>query len=244
MIRQIVLSRTYRQSSNLGPEDLEHDPENRFFARASRPRLPAEMIRDNALALSGLLVKTPGGPGVKPYQPPGLWAEVSLGGNPKFVQDKGDKLFRRTLYTYWKRSSPPPAMVIFDAPNRETCVIQRPITNTPLQALAAMNDIQMIEASRHLAERVLKEGGENEEAKASWAFELATARKPESGELVELLDVYEAGLKKFGTDQEKATTLLSAGDSGRDASLPADQHAAWTVVASLLLNLDEVMTRN
>jgi len=244
MIRQIVLSRSYRQSSHLGPQDLEHDPENRLFARASRPRLAAEMIRDNALALSGLLVKTAGGPGTKPYQPPGLWAEVALGGNPKFVQDKGDKLFRRTLYTYWKRSAPPPAMVIFDAPNRETCVVQRPITNTPLQALAAMNDIQMIEASRHLAERVLKEGGDSEEAKAGWAFELSTARKPESGELVELLDVYRAGLEKFGSDEEKAIALLSAGDSKRDESLPKDQHAAWTVVASLLLNLDEVMTRN
>ena len=244
MIRQIVTSNTYRQSSDLGPQDLEHDPDNRLLGRASRPRLPAEMIRDNALAVSGLLVEQSGGPGVKPYQPPGLWAEVGLGGNPKFVQDKGDKLFRRTLYTYWKRSAPPPAMVIFDAPNRETCVIQRPITNTPLQALALMNDVQMIEASRHFAERVLKEGGDSDEAKASWAFELATAREPGSGELPELLDVYRAGIEKFGNEDEKATALLNAGDSERDESLPKDQHAAWTVVASMLLNLDETMTRN
>lgn len=243
MIRQIVTSRTYRQSSHLGPQDHEHDPDNRLWSRALRPRLQAEMIRDNALALSGLLVKTAGGPGVKPYQPPGLWAEVGLGGNPKFVQDHGDKLFRRTLYTYWKRSAPPPAMVIFDAPNRETCVIQRPITNTPLQALAAMNDVQMIEASRHFAERILSEGGESNEARAGWAFEQATARKPESGELVELLDVLEAGVEKFG-DAKKAKALLTAGESERNEKLPQDQHAAWTVVASLLLNLDEVMTRN
>jgi len=243
MIRQIVTSRTYRQSSNLGPEDHDYDPENRLWSRALRPRLQAEMIRDNALALSGLLVNKAGGPGVKPYQPLGLWAEVGLGGNPKFVQDHGDKLFRRSLYTYWKRSAPPPAMVIFDAPNRETCVIQRPITNTPLQALAAMNDVQTIEASRHFAERILTEGGENDEARAGWAFELATAREPESGELVELLGVYEAGIKKFA-DAEKAKALLAAGESDRNEKLPGDQHAAWTVVASLLLNLDEVVTRN
>ena len=244
MIRQIVLSRTYRQSSHLGPEDIERDPENRLLARAPRHRLPAEMIRDNALALSGQLVKTAGGPGVKPYQPPGLWAEVGLGGNPKFVQDKGDRLYRRSLYTYWKRSSPPPAMMIFDAPTRETCVMQRPVTNTPLQALAAMNDIQMMEASRHLAERILKEGGSNPVARAGWAFELATARQPESGELATLLDVYEHGLAKFAAETEKGHDLLSAGDSPRDETLPADEHAAWTVVASMILNLDEVMTRN
>ncbi len=244
MVRQIVLSRTYRQSSSLGPQDMDLDPENRLFARASRPRFPAEMIRDNALALSGLLVKDAGGPGVKPYQPPGLWAEVGLGGNPKFVQDKGDKLYRRTLYTYWKRSAPPPAMVIFDAPNRETCVIQRPITNTPLQALAAMNDVQVLEASRHFAERIMKEGGQGIESQASWAFELATAREPESGELSELLDVYHAGSKAFASAPENTDAFLSAGESPRDESLSSAEHAAWTLLASMLLNLDEVLTRN
>ncbi|MEM9018416.1 MAG: DUF1553 domain-containing protein, partial [Verrucomicrobiota bacterium] len=191
MVKQLVMSRTYRQSSNLGSEDRERDPDNRLLARAPRYRLPAEMIRDNALALSGQLVKTAGGAGVKPYQPPGLWAEVGLSGKPVFQQDKGESLYRRSIYTYWKRSSPPPAMIIFDAPNRETCVMQRPITNTPLQALAAMNDVQMMEASRHLAERVLKEGGINPTTRATWVFEIATARKPESGELDTLLDVYE-----------------------------------------------------
>lgn len=244
MIRQMLLSRTYRQSSNVGPGDRENDPDNRLFARAARPRLQAEVIRDNALALSGLLVAEMGGPGVKPYQPPGLWAEVGLGGNPKFVQDKGDKLHRRTLYTYWKRSAPPPAMVIFDAPNRETCVIQRPITNTPLQALAAMNDVQMLEAARHLAERTMKEGGDTPESRAGWAFELATARPPASGELTELVKVYRAGTERFGAEAEKASQFLTVGESPRDESLPASDHAAWTLVASLILNLDEVLTRN
>ncbi|MEM1444293.1 MAG: DUF1553 domain-containing protein, partial [Verrucomicrobiota bacterium] len=244
MVKQLVTSRTYRQSSNMGPEDRERDPDNRLLARAPRYRLPAEMIRDNALALSGQLVKAAGGEGVKPYQPPGLWAEVGLGGNPKFTQDKGEKLYRRSIYTYWKRSSPPPAMIIFDAPNRETCVMQRPVTNTPLQALAAMNDVQMMEASRHLAERVLKEGGSNPITRASWAFELATAREPESGELATLLDVYEHSLARFTEEAEKSHALLSAGDSPRDETLPTNEHAAWTLVASMILNLDEVLTRN
>jgi hypothetical protein len=181
---------------------------------------------------------------VKPYQPPGLWAEVGLGGNPKFFQDKGEKLYRRTLYTYWKRSSPPPAMVIFDAPNRETCVIQRPRTNTPLQALAAMNDIQMMEASRHFAERILTEGGASHESRISWAFELATARPPEASEIKTLLDVYHYGKKEFAEDAERAKAMLSIGDSPRNEALPPDEQAAWTVVASLILNLDEVLTRN
>ena len=244
MIRQIVLSQTYQQRSDVQPELLEKDPENRLLARAPRFRLQAEMIRDNALALSGQLNKDAGGPGVKPYQPPGLWAEVGLGGNPKFVQDKGEKLYRRTLYTYWKRSAPHPAMVIFDAPNRETCVIQRPSTNTPLQALAAMNDVQMMEASRHLAERILREGGATDTARISWAFELATARIPEPSEIHTLLDVYRYGLEEFSAEKERANALLAIGESPRDETLPPDQQAAWTVVASLLLNLDEVLTRN
>ncbi|MDF1825308.1 MAG: DUF1553 domain-containing protein [Verrucomicrobiales bacterium] len=244
MVRQIVLSRTYQQSSNLRPDDRDRDPDNRFLSRAPRYRLPAEMIRDNALALSGQLVKDAGGPGVKPYQPPGLWTEVGLSGKPKFVQDKGERLYRRSLYTYFKRSSPPPAMIIFDAPNRETCVMQRPVTNTPLQALAAMNDVQMMEASRHLAARVLKEGGTSPMTRAGWAFELATAREPESGELATLLNVYEHSLARFSAGREKSHQLLSAGESPRDETLPADEHAAWTIVASMILNLDEVLTRN
>ncbi len=244
MVRQIVLSQTYQQSSHVDPDSLTVDPDNRLLARAPRFRLQAEMIRDNALALSGQLIKTAGGPGVKPYQPPGLWAEVGLGGNPKFVQDKGEKLYRRTLYTYWKRSSPPPAMVIFDAPNRETCVIQRPSTNTPLQALAAMNDVQMMEASRHFAGRILRRGGNDAATRIAWAFELATARLPDAQEAKTLLDVYEYGLKEFSEEPDRASALLSIGESPRDKKLPLDEQAAWTVVSSLLLNLDEVLTRN
>lgn len=244
MVRQIVLSKTYRQSSNVRPHDIEVDPDNRYLARAPRFRLQAEMIRDNALMLSGLLGDKASGPGVKPYQPSGLWAEVGLGGNPKFVQDHGEKLYQKTLYTYWKRSAPPPAMVIFDAPNRETCVIKRPITNTPLQALAAMNDVQMLEASRHFAERLMKEGGKTPEARASWAFETATSRTPESGELAALLEIHQYGFDEFSTEPDKAKSFLGSGESDRDESLNVADHAAWTVVASTILNLDEVLTRN
>ena len=243
MIKKIVMSETYRQTSNVRPADLAADPENRFLARAPRFRFQAEMIRDNALSLSGLLVEKTGGPGVKPYQPPGLWSEVGLSGNPKFVQDHDDKLFRRSIYTYWKRSAPHPAMVIFDAPNRETCVLKRPNTNTPLQALAAMNDVQMIEASRHFAERACKKGGAADQI-ARFAFELATSRPPTEQELGALLDLYQRGCDIYQNDVEKAKALLSAGESKRDSSIDPAEHAAWTLVASLILNLDEVLTRN
>jgi hypothetical protein len=202
------------------------------------------MIRDNALAVSGLLVDDIGGPGVKPYQPPGLWKEVSLSGSARFVQDHGEDLYRRSIYTYWKRSAPHPAMLIFDAPNRETCVIKRPNTNTPLQALAALNDVQVIEASRHFAERVIKEGGDGLESKAKYAFELATARPPNPREAATVLEVFENSHATYAADESKASELLAAGESERDESIDQTDHAAWTLVCSMIFNLDEVLTRN
>lgn len=243
LVKNIVMSGAYRQSSRFRPDDVEYDPENVYLARAPRFRLQAEIIRDNALSLAGILNTEMGGPGVKPYQPPGLWAEVSLGGNPKFVQDKGDKLYRRSLYTYWKRSSPPPAMQIFDAPTRESCVMQRPRTNTPLQALAAMNDVQMIEAARHFAARMIKEGGASPADRAGYGFQLATARPPAESELSALLEVYEYGKSEFSSNQENAGKLLAVGDSKRDETIDAAEQAALTMVASLILNMDETMTR-
>ncbi len=177
LIKQIVMSSTYRQSSAAPAELYQRDPANQFLARGPRYRLQGEFIRDTALVLSGLLNQKIGGPGVKPYQPPGLWAEVGLGGNPKFVQDHGDKLYRRSLYTYWKRSAPPPSMQIFDAPTREKCTIRRPRTNTPLQALVTLNDVQFVEASRHFAQRLLREGGDSDDSRITYAFRLATARQ-------------------------------------------------------------------
>ena len=244
MIKKILMTQTYRQVSNVRPEHLEVDTSNRLLARAPRFRLPAEMIRDNALSVGGLLVDEIGGPGVKPYQPPGLWEEVSLGGSAKFVQDHDEDLYRRSIYTYWKRSAPHPAMVIFDAPNRETCVLKRPNTNTPLQALAALNDVQVIEASRHFAERVIKEGGGTLESKAKFAFELATARSPTPDETATVLEVFENSRATYSADESKGAELLSAGESKRDGSIDQTEHAAWTLVCSMIFNLDEVLTRN
>lgn len=244
MIKKIMMTQTYRQVSNVRPEHLELDTSNRLLARAPRFRFPAEMIRDNALAVSGMLVDDIGGPGVKPYQPPGLWNEVSLGGTARFVQDHGEDLYRRSIYTYWKRSAPHPAMLIFDAPNRETCVLKRPNTNTPLQALVALNDVQVIEASRHFAERVIKEGGDGLESKAKYAFELATVRPPTAPETATVLEVFENSHATYAADESKAAELLAAGESERDESIDQAEHAAWTLVCSMIFNLDEVLTRN
>lgn len=243
LIRQILTSRTYQQSSRRRPGITSKDPENHFLARAPRFRLQGEFIRDNALALSGLLNPLMGGPGVKPYQPPGLWAQVGLGGNPKFKQDNGDKLYRRSIYTYWKRSAPAPNMQIFDAPTREICVMKRPRTNTPLQALVTMNDTQFVEAARMLAQRAMKEGGATAESQGCYAFELATARKPNALEIATIDKVYKRAFTKYLTSPDLAKQLLQVGEAKRDEALPVAEHAALTNVTSMILNLDETLTR-
>ena len=243
MIKQIVMSATYRQSSRVTPELKERDPGNRLLARGPRFRLQGEFIRDNALALSGLLIDTVGGPGVKPYQPPGLWNEVSLSGNVRFVADKGRKLFRRSMYTYWKRSAPAPSMIIFDAPSREKCVVKRQRTNTPLQAFVTLNDPQFVEASRHLAERILREGGKSDADKLEFAWKLVTSRAPSMSKVQTLQSLLHDQQKLFKAEPEKAKQYLDIGDTQRDASLDQAQHAAWTVIANLLLNMDEALTR-
>ena len=169
LLKTIVMSATYRQSSKVTPALMEKDPENRFLARGPRLRLPAEVIRDQALAASGLLVEEIGGPSVKPYQPPGLWEELSFGDG--YRADSGEKLYRRSLYTYWKRTIAPPAMTSFDASSRESCTVRQTRTNTPLQALNLMNDVTYLEASRKLAERMLKEGGSGEADRIAYAFQ-------------------------------------------------------------------------
>jgi hypothetical protein len=243
-LKQMVMSHTYRQTSRVTPEVLQRDPENRWLARGPRFRLQGEFIRDQALAVSGLLIDNMGGPGVKPYQPPGLWAEVGLGGNPKFVQDHNDKLYRRSLYTYWKRSAPPPNMQIFDAPTREKCTINRPRTNTPLQALVMLNDVQFVEASRHLAARMMQAGGETPAERLEQGMLLTVARPPSDSEASVLTQLYEAGLQKYRDDPEAAKQLLSQGESKNPDGLDPAEHAAWTIVASTILNLDETLTRN
>jgi len=242
-IKQMVMSATYRQTSKITPESIAQDPNNILLARGPRFRLQGEFIRDNALAVSGLLVNKVGGPGVKPYQPPGLWNEVSLGGNVRFKQDSGDGLFRRSMYTYWKRSAPAPSMTIFDAPTREKCMVERPRTNTPLQALVTLNDPQFLEASRHIAKRIMKDGGKTPRERVEYAYRLVTSRKPKPIVAQILLGVFNEELENYKKNTEAAGKILAVGTTKRDESLNASEHAAWTIVASIILNLDEVITR-
>jgi hypothetical protein len=242
-IKQMVMSSTYRQSSTTRPEHLAKDPTNLYHARAPRFRLMGEFVRDNALSIGGLLNRTFGGPGVKPYQPPGLWNEVSLSGGRRFVQDKGDNLYRRSMYTYWKRSAPHPGLMAFDTPTRETCTLQRQRTNTPMQALVTLNDEQFVEASRAFAQRILKGPAKSFPDRLDWAFELATGRPADSIRKEVLKDAHTFQSKVFKNEPDRAEELLKIGEAPRDNSIPAQEHATWTVLASMILNLDETLNR-
>lgn len=246
MHKLMVTSAAYRQSSKVTPELLEKDPANRLLARGPRFRLEAEEVRDTMLALGGLLVEKVGGPSVKPYQPKGLWEEVAYGSSfsaQSYTPDTGESLYRRSMYTFWKRQCPPPQMAIFDAPNREVCASRRARTNTPLQALALLNDPQYVEAARAMGERIMKEGGASEDEKISFAFETATARLPSEREVQILKDVYNQELEDFRSDAEAAKELVSVGESQPDENCDPAELAAWTQVASTILNLDEVVTK-
>jgi hypothetical protein len=306
----IVMSGTYQQSSKVTRELVARDPENQLLARGPRFRLDAEVLRDSALFVSGLLLERPGGKGVKPYQPQGIWESVGFQGSntQNYKPDGGDANYRRTLYTFWKRTAPPPSLMTFDAPSREACVVRRSRTNTPLQALALMNDVQYVEAARKLAERVLtattptrsvsadskltrrasegpsqdsqptrrasegpsqdsqptrraSEGpsqdsqptrSASEEASApagspaerlSLAFRLATARRPSPAETAVLVETYQAHLARYQADRAAAEKLVAIGESPRSASLDVPELAATTLVCNLILNLDEVVTK-
>ena len=242
-IKQMVMSSTYRQSSVTRPEHLQKDPTNLYHARAPRFRLMGEFVRDNALAVSGLLNREFGGPGVKPYQPSGLWVEVSLSGKRRFVRDKGEKLYRRSLYTYWKRSAPHPGLMAFDTPTRETCTLERQRTNTPMQALVTLNDEQFVEASRAFAQRILKSSAKTFTDRVDWAFEVATGHPADELRKQVFEDTYKYQKEKFTAEPNRAKELLEAGETPRDTSINANEHASWTVLASLLLNLDETLNR-
>jgi hypothetical protein len=233
----ILMSATYRQSSAAPPALFARDPENRLLARGPRFRLDGETLRDTALAVSGLLVEEIGGPSVKPYQPGGLWEAVSYNNAQKYEQDKGEANYRRTLYTHWKRQSPPPNLLIFDSPTREYCVVRRPRTNTPLQALVLLNDPQFVEASRAFASRIVHCGSNDDRKRLEWAFKLATSRKPSAEEVQVLEDTLHAELADFEKNSSAATKLAKAGDASPEL-------AAWTTVASMILNLDETVTKN
>lgn len=244
-LKQIVMSATYQQASRVTPEKLPADPENRLLSRGPRFRLDAEVIRDQALAISGLLNEQIGGQSVKPYQPAGLWKPVGFGGSntATFVQDTGNKLFRRSMYTFWKRTVPPPSLATFDAPNRETCQVRRARTNTPLQALVLMNDVQYVEAARKFGERVLTEGGTGIAERITFAFRSVLSRHPNLTERQLLANLYEEYLGVFQSDPESATKLLAVGESPRNDHLDANELAAWSMVAHLLLNLSETVTK-
>ncbi len=244
MQKLIVTSATYRQASKVTKPLLEKDPGNRLLARGPRLRLPAELIRDQALAVSGLLVGKIGGPSVKPYQPAGLWEELSY--NPKslgYIVDEGENLYRRSMYTFWKRTVPPPSMTTFDAPGREICAVFRSRTSTPLQALALMNDVTYVEAARALAQRMLTEGGATMEQRIGYAFRLATARPPQAGELKIMLNAYQTRLAEFQKNKTAALKLVEVGKSKRNEKLDLSELAAGTAVCNLILNLDEIVTK-
>jgi hypothetical protein len=239
LLKIIVTSATYRQSAAAGPELVQRDPENRLVARGPRKRLEADILRDQALAASGLLVEKIGGPSVRPYQPEGLWAELS---GQKYEQSHGEGLYRRSLYTFWKRTAPPPTMVNFDAAARETCIVRETRTNTPLQALDLMNDVQFVEAARKLAERMMREGGATPESRIAYGFRLVMARLPHDAEATRLAQALNSFRDRFKTNPSTSEKLLEEGESPRDPSLAPDDLAAYSMVASLILNLDEAVT--
>ena len=240
ILKTIVMSAAYRRSSTVTPQLMERDPENRLLARGPRFRLPAEVIRDQALSVSGLLDETRGGPPVKPYQPPGIWNEVS---GVVYREDSGSALYRRSLYTYWKRTVPPPSMVAFDAADRESCQMRRPRTNTPIQALTLMNDPTYVEASRKLAERMMHEGGTTTRERLAYGFRLVTSVRLHRTEV----DVLEKAFEDFRTgyrrDRKAAVAYLSVGDSQWDTALDPRELAPYAALASLILNLDEAVTK-
>jgi hypothetical protein len=248
LLKLMVMSETYRQSSVPTAALRERDPQNRLLARGPRHRLAAELVRDAALKTGGLLVPRIGGPSVNPYMPGDLWREVShYGSTPAtaqtFVQDHGEKLYRRSLYTYWKRTAPPPNMAAFDAPNREVCTIDRGNTTTPLQALVTLNDPQFVEAARAFAQRVLHRPGDDA-AKLHWAFMEALSRPPAVEETAVLQRVLARERTRYSANPEAALAALAVGESPRDEALPPAEHAAWMQAASLVLNLSEAVTRN
>jgi hypothetical protein len=236
----ILTSATYRQSSAVTKQQLVRDPENRWLARGPRHLLSAFALRDQALVASGLLVERPFGPPTKPYLPPRLWESIS---NNKYEQDHGESLYRRSLYTFWRRTIPPPLMTTLNAAEREVCVVRKDRTNTPLQALTLMNNVAFIEASRFLAERILREGGKTPREQIKYGFVLATSRAPSKAELKVVADTHRSFLERFQSDLDGATKLLTTGEAPRDSSLDPAQHAAMTMTASLLLNLDETLTK-
>lgn len=247
MVKFIAMSSTYQQSSVIPKALLEKDPENLLLARSPRKRLEAEMIRDHALAIGGLMVEQVGGPSVKPYQPEGLWAETTGGGGgstSRYIQDTGSKLYRRSLYTFWKRTLPPPNMMTFDAASRDFCIVKRQNTSTPMQALILMNDPQIIEAGRALADRAIQSAPANLEERMIYMFRLSTSRYPTPGETSELKAYFGEELQRFSANKEDAEAYLGVGEYVVQSDLGVDEMAAYAILANAIFNLDESITKS
>ncbi|MEE2844197.1 MAG: DUF1553 domain-containing protein, partial [Planctomycetota bacterium] len=244
-LKTILLSATYRQSSQAPAAAYQQDPDNRQLARGPRMRLSAEEIRDNALAISDLLVKRIGGKSVYPYQPLGIWMELNNrpGYSRKYPQGTGEDLYRRSLYTFWKRTVPSPMLKTLDAPEREFCTIQRSRTNTPLQSLLLLNAPQFVESARHLAERIMAQDTNEPRQQLSYIFRLVTGRTPSKQEVSIIQSVYRSQLTGFANDTNAVDELLAVGDSDVDDTLDRTKLAAWTMVCRMLLNLDEAISK-
>jgi hypothetical protein len=238
--KRVVTSATYRQTSRAPRDLLEQDPENRLLARGPKRRLDAEQIRDNALAIGGLLNRQLGGPSVKPYQPDGLWEEAGTGKH--YDQDKGEKLYRRSLYTFRKRTSPPPNMLAFDATSHEVCTARREVTTTPLQALVLLNDPQFVESARILAEHLLRRTAASADERIVRAFRLATGRQPQPRELEILRQLRGEQLTQFSNNAALAANYIKTGDHALDTALPVEELAATTAMVNAIMNLDEFIT--
>jgi hypothetical protein len=245
IFKQIVMSSTYRQSAVTTPEKLQKDAQNRLLARGPRFRMDAEMVRDYALAASGLLVSKIGGPSVKPYQPEGVWEAVAMkeSDTHDYHQDHGEALYRRSMYTFWKRAAPPASMDIFNAPTRETCTVRRERTDTPLQALVTLNDTQFIEAARHLAERAMKESGKAPRQRLNFMAEHLLARPLRNEELSVCESILDDLLKNYRAHKDEVEALLAVGESKCDERLNKPELAAYTMAANELMNLDEVLNK-
>ena len=246
LIRQIVLSDTYRQSTAVTPQLLERDPENRLLARGPRFRLDAETLRDQALFVSGLLYEKIGGPSVKPPQPSGLWNAVGYtdSNTANFSADQGHQaVHRRTLYTFIKRTAPPPQMSTFDGPSRESCVVRRERSNSPMQALLLMNDPQFVECARGLAERTMKEASESVDKRAAFVLRQCLLRVPTNVEVAGLVEDFHSFHNEFSTNPESAKALLAVGEESVGSDFDPAELAAWTMVSNVVLNLDEFLNK-
>jgi hypothetical protein len=243
LLKQIVMSATYRQSSITSEAARQTDEENIYYSYYPFHRLSAEVIRDQALAASGLLVRTTGGPSVYPYQPKGIWKALATRNATEYTQQHGDSLYRRSMYTVWKRSSPPPSMMNFDAPDRYYCVVRRQNTSTPLQSLVLMNDPQFVEAARMSAVQILKQSGPDPVQRVEFAFKLLIGRMPRSMEREQMEGFFQEEIKSFAQDPQRAEKLLAVGEYPVETSLNKVELAAWTTVASTLMNFDEFVMK-